>query len=151
MNIASILARKGDKVVTVRPEDTIRQALARLAEHNIGALVVLDATGAPVGILSERDVVRRAAQDEEVFALRVGDLMTRDVILGQPHDDLESVSRTMVERRIRHLPVMDRGRLVGIVSIGDVVKTQRDQYQGEVDTLQFQILDTPTVKSPSPR
>ena len=140
MNIATLLAKKGPKVVTVRPDATIRQALSLLCEHNIGALVVVDERTYPVGILSERDIVREAARNEAVFALPVSGLMTRNVILGVPQDDLVAVGNTMTERRIRHLPVLDGGRLVGIVSIGDVVKAQRDQYQGEVDTLQLQIL-----------
>jgi CBS domain-containing protein len=141
MNIASILATKGDKVVTVRPEQTIRDALGVLAQHNIGALVVVDDGRKPIGMLSERDIVRTAARDEAVFGLRVSQLMTRDLILGAPGDDLQSVGSTMVTRRIRHLPVMDGGQLVGIVTIGDVVKAQRDQYQGEVDTLQTIVME----------
>jgi len=140
MNIASLLASKGSKVITIQPEQTVRQALGLLAEHNIGALVVVDLTRQPVGILSERDVVRAAARSEHVFSEPVSALMTRNVILGLPQDDLASVSNTMMERRVRHLPVMDAGKLVGIVSIGDVVKAQRDQYLGEVETLQTQLL-----------
>lgn len=143
MNIAHILARKGDKVFTISPERSIHQALAALAEHNIGALVVVDEADRPVGILSERDIVREAARNENVFTRRVSELMTRDVVIGVPEDDLKSVSYTMTERRIRHLPVVERGRLVGMVSIGDVVKTLRDQYEGEVVTLQAQILEGP--------
>jgi CBS domain-containing protein len=139
MNIASILSRKGARVVTCRPEHSIRQALALLAEHNIGALVVVDEAGGPAGMLSERDVVREAAHDERLFARRVGDIMTRDVIVGVPEDDLRAVRHTMTERRIRHVPVVVDGRLVGIVSIGDVVKAELDQYLGEVDTLQMQV------------
>ncbi len=140
MNIASVLASKGVRVVTIGPDASIRQALSLLAEHNIGAVVVVDAVSRPVGILSERDIVRAASRDEGVFALKVATIMTRQVILGSPSDDLESVGSTMIERRIRHLPVVDAGKLVGIVSIGDIVKAQRDRYQGEVDTLQLQIL-----------
>ena len=139
MNIAHVLASKGVRVVTIRPEHSIRQALALLAEHNIGALVAVDDSGRPVGMLSERDVVRAAARDEHVFARAVSELMTRDVVVGVPEDDLKAVGRTMTERRIRHLPVVEQGKLVGIVSIGDVVKAQRDEYEGEVDTLQTQI------------
>ncbi len=140
MNIASLLASKGSKVITIQPQETVRQAVALLAEHNIGALVVVDRSSSPVGIVSERDVVRSAARNERVFSEPVASLMTKDVIIGLPHDDLASVGHTMIERRIRHLPVMEAGQLVGIVSIGDVVKAQRDQYQGEVETLQTQIL-----------
>jgi CBS domain-containing protein len=139
MNIASILAQKGSRVVTGRPEQSIRQALSLLAEHNIGALVVVDETGVPTGVLSERDIVREAARDERLFARTVGEIMTRDVIVGVPEDDLRAVRRTMTERRIRHVPVIADGRLVGIVSIGDVVKAELDQYLGEVDTLQTQV------------
>jgi len=139
MNIANILARKGSMAVTVRPEQSIREALALLDHHNIGALIAVEG-GLPVGILSERDIVREAAHNEGFLMRTVGDLMTRDVITGQPHDDLPSVAHTMTERRIRHLPVVDKGQLVGIVSIGDIVKAQRDHYQGEVDTLQTQLL-----------
>jgi CBS domain-containing protein len=140
MNIASILATKGGAVFTIRPEQSIRQALAVLAHHNVGALVVVDETNRPVGILSERDVVRAAARSEAVFGLTVGEIMTRDVVVGTPPDDLSSVGHIMTERRIRHLPVMDQGRLCGMVSIGDIVKAQRDRYAGEVDTLQTQLL-----------
>jgi CBS domain-containing protein len=139
MNIASILARKGGRVVTCRPDQSIRQALGLLAEHNIGALVVVDATGAPAGILSERDVVREATRDERLFARSVEEIMTRDVIVGVPEDDLRAVRLTMTERRIRHVPVVVEGCLIGIVSIGDVVKAELDQYLGEVDTLQMQV------------
>lgn len=141
MDIARILATKGDTAVTARPEQSIRDGLALLARHNIGALIVVDAAGAPIGILSERDIVREAAKNEAVFTRRVGDLMTRDVITGQPHDDLTAVAYTMTEKRIRHLPVMEKGKLVGIVSIGDILKAQRDHYRGEADTLQAMILD----------
>jgi CBS domain-containing protein len=140
MNIASLLASKGSKVITIEPEHTIRQAVGLLAEHNIGALVVVDRTRHPVGILSERDIVRAAARSERVFSEPVAALMTKNLVLGLPQDDLASVGHTMTERRIRHLPVLEGGQLVGIVSIGDVVKAQRDQYQGEVETLQTQIL-----------
>ena len=140
MDIASILATKGDKAHTVRPEQSIRDALALLAQHNVGALIAVDDAGRPVGILSERDVVREAASNERVFGMKVAEIMTRDVITGSPHDDLMTVAHTMTEKRIRHLPVVDKGRLVGIVSIGDIVKTQRDKYQGELDTLQAQLL-----------
>jgi CBS domain-containing protein len=139
MNIASILARKGGRVVTCHADQSIRQALSLLAEHNIGALVVVDETGGPAGMLSERDVVREAARDERLFGRTVGEIMTRDVIVGVPEDDLRAVRHTMTERRIRHVPVIADGRLVGIVSIGDVVKAELDQYQGEVDTLQTQV------------
>ncbi len=93
-----------------------------------------------VGILSERDITRALAKDEDIFGQAVQELMTKDLITALPQDDLKSVANTMTEKRIRHLPVVERGQLIGIISIGDVVKAQRDQYKGEVDTLQTQIL-----------
>jgi CBS domain-containing protein len=140
MNITNLLARKGPKVVTVRPDDTIRQALKLLAEHNIGALVVVGDGGHPVGILSERDIVREAARTEKIFSRVVSSMMTTNVIIGTPQDDLVSVGATMTERHIRHLPIVDRDQLVGIVSIGDIVKAHRQELQGEVDTLQTQLM-----------
>lgn len=139
MNISHVLARKGGGVITIRPPQSIREALAVLAQHNIGALVVVESEARPVGILSERDIVRAAVGDERVFDRAVRDLMTRDVIVGAPEDDLKAVAHTMTEKRVRHLPVVTEGRLVGIVSIGDVVKAQRDAYEGEVATLEMRI------------
>jgi CBS domain-containing protein len=145
MNIASLLASKGGNVITVGPQESIRSALGLLAQHNIGALVVVEGLG-PVGIVSERDIVRALARTESILVQPIAAIMTREVIIGTPQDDLIAVGNTMTERRIRHLPVVEGGRLVGIVSIGDVVKAQRDQYQGEVDTLQFQILHEDEAK-----
>jgi CBS domain-containing protein len=140
MNIAALLARKGPRVVTMRPEQTIRDALRLLAEHNIGAVVVVNDKGVPIGIVSERDVVRQLTRDEKIFPQTVSGIMTRELVIGVPQDDLMAVGSTMTERRIRHLPVMEQGTLVGIISIGDVVKAQRDQYLGEVDTLQLMLM-----------
>jgi CBS domain-containing protein len=143
MKIGHILATKGGQVFTIGPEQLLREALGLLARHGVGALVVVDMSQRPVGILSERDIVRAAARDEALFAREVRTIMTRDVIVGEPADDLQAVSHTMTERRIRHLPVIEGGRLVGIVSIGDVVKAQRDLYQGEVDTLRVLMVEEP--------
>ncbi len=140
MKLMRILATKTGDVITVHPEQQIREAVRLLSEHNIGALVVVGAAGKPVGIISERDIVRRAADNEEVLSEQVRDIMTRRVIIGLPQDDLYSVINTMTEKRFRHLPIMDEGRLIGIISIGDVLKAQRDAYQGEIDTLETQIM-----------
>ena len=139
MTVRAILDTKGHHILTVEPEAKLSAAVKILGERKIGAVLVMS-NGGVEGILSERDIVREAARDEKFFVRVVADLMTRDVITGQPHDDLLSVAHTMTERRIRHLPVVDKGRLIGMVSIGDVVKAQRDHYQGEVDTLQTQLL-----------
>jgi CBS domain-containing protein len=140
MNIQHILATKGAHVITIRPEQAIREALVLFIRHNIGALVVLDDAGHLIGVLSERDILRAAPRNEAIFSQPVRAVMTSDIITVVPQDDLMSVANTMTEMRMRHLPVVDQGRLVGIVSIGDVLKAQRDQYRGEVETLQTQLL-----------
>jgi CBS domain-containing protein len=138
MKVRTILATKGTKVITIRPTQPLKEAARLLSEHNIGALVVVNEDGLPVGILSERDIVRAAAKED--FSQSVDQLMTKEVVIGLPQDDLMSVAHTMTENRFRHLPIMEQGQLVGIISIGDIVKFQRDHYQGEIDTLQTQII-----------
>lgn len=140
MKVRRILAAKSGEVITIRPEQTIREATALLAEHNIGALVVVAAgEQKPIGIVSERDIIRRIAVDEACFSDTVESIMTRQVITGVPQDDLYSIAHTMTERRFRHLPIMDEGRLIGIISIGDVMKAQRDAYRGEIDTRELEL------------
>jgi CBS domain-containing protein len=141
MNISRILAIKGRGVVTVLPSQTVREALSLFADRNIGSLVVVDSMGQIAGIITERDIIRGLVRDETIFAYSVEELMTRDVITAMPEDDLSSVANTMTEKRIRHLPVVKESKLIGIVSIGDVVKAQRDTYLGEVDTLQTQLIE----------
>lgn len=139
MKVERILATKGSGVVTVRAEQTIREAVALLRKHNIGAVVVVDASRKPVGILSERDVVRSAAEDEALFGKPVELFMTTDVVTGLPHDDVRCVARTMTKKRFRHLPIVDGGELIGIVSIGDIVKAEREEFEGEIDTLETMV------------
>jgi CBS domain-containing protein len=139
MQISNILAKKGSDVVTIRPAQTIREALALLVGKRIGALMVVDETGTVVGLLSERDIIREAAQNEALFGQPVSGIMTKDVIVAHPGDDLKAVEKTMTERRFRHLPIMDHGELVGIVSIGDVVKAALDAYEGEIETLHTRV------------
>ena len=139
MQISTILATKGSTVVTVTPDQTVRHAVNLLADKHIGAVVVVDETKRPIGIVSERDIVRVLAQNEQVLNEPVSRVMTVDVIIARPGDDTKAVSKTMTVRRFRHLPVMDHGELVGIVSIGDVVKAQLDEYEGEIETLQTRV------------
>ena len=138
MKISAILATKGMQVVTVRPEQSLREAIALLNTHNIGALVVVESSK-PVGIISQRDIVRHIVERQDLLSLSVADLMTKNVVTGAPQDDLTAVLQTMTDRRFRHLPIIDEGKLVGIVSIGDLVKAQLNEYKGEIDTLQTRI------------
>ena len=141
MKISAILATKGTRVILIGREKSIKDAVSLLCEHNIGALVVSDDAGRLLGILSERDIVRAVATVDDFLSQPVSQVMTTNVITCLPQDDVEAVANTMTEKRFRHLPVMDKDNLIGIVSIGDVVKVQRDQYRGEVDTLQMQIME----------
>ena len=139
MKIETILASKGTNVFTVRPDRSIKEAIALLVQHNIGALIVVDDSGKPIGILSERDIIREAARNDAVLGQPVSQVMTQNVIAASPHDDITSVEQAMTYRRIRHVPVMDQGQLISIVSIGDVVKAQLDQYEGQIETLHTQL------------
>ncbi len=139
MQISNILAKKGGTVFTLKPDQTIREAIALLVGKRIGALMVVDDTGKVLGLLSERDIIREAARNEDLFGQPVSGIMTTDVIVARPGDDLKAVEKTMTERRFRHLPIMDHGELVGIVSIGDVVKAALDEYEGEIETLQTRV------------
>jgi CBS domain-containing protein len=139
MQISTILATKGSTVVTIKPDHTIRDAVKLLAEKRIGAVVVVDAAGRPIGIVSERDIVNAVARNEAQFGESVQTIMTADVIIARPGDDLKAVSQTMTVNRFRHLPVMEQGELVGIISIGDVVKAQLAEYAGEIETLHTRV------------
>lgn len=139
MKIATILASKGTRVVTIAPGATLRDAIHTLAAAGVGALVVVDDAMRPVGILSERDLIRCIDRDPASLSATVADVMTRDVVCGTLEDDAEAALRTMTERRFRHLPVVEGGRLAGIVSLGDIVKAQLVEYRGEVETLQAEL------------
>jgi len=139
MKIENILATKGAKVLTIHSSQTVKEVVTLLARHRIGALVVVDDAGRLVGIVSERDVIREAAQHDDILARPVGAVMTQSVVTGSPRDDVRSVLQTMTERRFRHLPILDRGELIGVISIGDMVKAQLDEDEGEIETLQTQI------------
>jgi CBS domain-containing protein len=129
MRIIDILRSKGSDVVTVDPRRTILEAIRMLVEHDIGALVVQEG-GRPVGIVSERDVLRLAARGPEALAeVTVGEVMSTELITEEPGADLQHAMRLMTVRRVRHLPVTRNERLIGIVSIGDVVNALRSDTE----------------------
>jgi CBS domain-containing protein len=124
MSVKTILNEKGRKVLTVGPAMPVRQAVAMLAEHRIGAVVVLDEQENILGLLAERDVVAAVAQSGEAcLDQSVSEIMCRDVHTCGEEMDIEAVMEIMNTRRARHLPVERNGRLVGIVSIGDAVRS----------------------------
>jgi CBS domain-containing protein len=140
MKIADILASKGAQVITIQPQQTIKDAVDLMETNNIGGLVVVNPEGKIQGIITERDLIRYAATENPTFATEVGKIMTKNIIVGVLQDEIDSVAHTMTEKRFRHLPIVDGDQLVGILTIGDVVKAQRDRYEGEVHTLQIQII-----------
>ncbi|HHC07199.1 MAG TPA: CBS domain-containing protein [Actinobacteria bacterium] len=134
--VAGILARKGGEVVAVRPDDTVFSALEKMAEHNVGAVVVLDGDRL-AGIMSERDYARKVILlDRGSKETPVADIMTTEVVTVGPATTVTECMELMTERRIRHLPVLDEGRLVGIVSIGDVVKAVIADQRDLIDQLE---------------
>lgn len=137
-----ILDRKGRSVATVAPTATVADAVAELDRHGVGALVV-SADGTTVaGILSERDVVRHLARaGADALTTSVADIMKAEVATCDGHTDTEGLMSTMTEGRFRHVPVVDGGRLVGIVSIGDVVKVRIDELATEREQLVGYIRD----------
>jgi CBS domain-containing protein len=136
MRISDLLRRKGNLVVSIRPDQTVTELLDLLAEHGVGALIV-SADGEKLdGIVSERDVVRRLQKyGPDLLQAPVSDIMTSQVRTCPPDMDLDDLMRLMTEGRFRHVPVVDEGRLIGIVSIGDVVKHRIDELQSERDQL----------------
>jgi len=140
MKVADVLASKGSNIITILPHQLIRDAVNLMEKHNIGGLVVVNDDGEIQGIITERDLIRYAATDQPTFSAPISSIMTKRVIVGVPQDDIDSVAHTMTEKHFRHLPVLDGNQLVGILTIGDVVKAQRDRYVGELHTLQIQII-----------
>jgi CBS domain-containing protein len=136
MSVKGILAEKGRAVMTVGPDQTIGDAVKVLGEHKIGAVVVVDKAGAIKGILSERDVVRQiASEGPGVLMHSISGAMTHKVQTCAPEETIETVMARMTRGRFRHLPVIENGRLAGIISIGDVVKKRIEDIQREADDI----------------
>lgn len=136
MKVVNILQSKGAEVFAVNETDTLANVVGVLAEKNIGAVVVKDGSGAVAGILSERDVVRRLNADgPAALGAPVSSCMTRKPFTCGPDDTIDDLMGMMTLRRIRHLPVVKDGKLIGLVSIGDVVKRKIDHAEREAAAL----------------
>jgi CBS domain-containing protein len=136
MQVQDILRTKGTAVMSVRPGDRVHTLARRLAEDKIGAMVVLGDDGTLVGIVSERDVARSlAVYGNELLEMPVSGIMTKVVITCAPTDSVHGAAKVMTTRRIRHLPVQDAGKLVGLVSIGDVLNHRIEEVQLEANVL----------------
>jgi CBS domain-containing protein len=138
--VSTVLERKGYSVITIAPDDTVAAVVRIFDRNRIGAAPVLDGDSRLVGIISERDIGRgTAAHGDRVLALRVDQLMTRAVKTCSPDDRIIELMETMTLQRIRHLPVVRSGKLLGIVSIGDVVKQRLEEAQSELEALRSYI------------
>ncbi|MBL1076994.1 CBS domain-containing protein [Nocardia sp. 2] len=136
MRISEILRRKGSGVVTIAPDATVRDLLRVLSIQNVGAAIVSPDEVLISGIVSERDIVRRLHVDgADLLDRPVSAIMTAAVHTCSPDDRVETLNHTMTEHRIRHLPVLADGRMIGIVSIGDVVKSQISELETEREHL----------------
>lgn len=137
MLVASMLRAKGSDVGTIRPDADVAAVCARLKELRVGALIVSEDGERIQGIVSERDVVRAiAAQGPAALQRGVTEIMTGDVVACDPGDNIGDLMRMMTENRVRHLPVVNQGRMIGLVSIGDVVKYRVDELEHEAQAMQ---------------
>lgn len=153
MRIRDILQEKGSEVVTIAAGQTIHDAIGKLNEHSIGALIVMAEGEEIVGIITERDILREcgnrcdrlldsASAEETVCPSLVQNVMTKDLVIGVPDDDLNYVMGVMTRNRIRHLPILDDGSLAGIISIGDLVNAHFEEKVFENRTLRDYIHGT---------
>lgn len=140
MQVSAILKDKGNEVVTASPDTSIAQIVATLKAKGIGAVIVAGAGGAPTGILSERDIVRAMPEHgAKLMTMRASDLMTRKVVTCTPEHSVHDIMKLMTEGRFRHLPVIEDGKLVGVISIGDAVKRRLGELEAEAGALKSYI------------
>jgi CBS domain-containing protein len=140
MLVSQILKDKGDMVFTASPNDSVAAVAALLQARRVGAMVALDDAGNVAGIVSERDIVRIVAErGAEGLSQPIAACMTREVVYAEPQESVDELLERMTDRRIRHLPVCRAGRLVGIISIGDLVKSKIAETVAEAETLKAYI------------
>lgn len=133
MKVKDILRTKGSKVITASINDSILGAVRVMVENSVGSVLLLDADGKPFGIFTERDVLRQVAENpEKLDRMQIKDVVYCDPYVCVPDDDLDSVMELMTEKRFRHVPVMEEGKLIGIISIGDIVKALHHSTQFEL-------------------
>jgi CBS domain-containing protein len=132
----TLLDEKGNQVLSVQPDTTVAAAAALLSEHRIGAVPALDSDGNIAGMISERDIVRGLSEHgEQLLTQPVANIMTKKVVVADPADNMMLIMACMSGRRIRHLPVVEAGKLLGLISIGDVIKARTNELEGQSETL----------------
>ncbi|MAI90807.1 CBS domain-containing protein [Ponticaulis sp.] len=136
MKLYNILNGKGRDVITLNAESTLQEAATILNDRKIGAAVAMNASGKLAGVLSERDIIRRISENGiAALSMTVSDAMTKDVITATPDTSIDEGLERMTDRRIRHLPIVEGGKLVGIVSIGDLVKQKISAVEAEAEAM----------------
>jgi CBS domain-containing protein len=140
MTIASVLRVKGNTIVSVKPETPIMELVATISSRRIGAVLVLDESGGLAGIVSERDVVKALAnKGPEIHSMTAGDIMTRTVMTVTPQTTINEAMEMMDRGYFRHLPVLENGELLGIISVRDVVRARIERHEEETDSLRSYI------------
>ena len=132
MLVKEVLQSKDKRLVTTGPTATLKQAMGLLITNKVSSLPVLDENEKLIGIISDKDIFRKAHEDAQTFQnLSVGECMSTNLIVGLPEDDVAYIAGVMTENRIRHVPIVDRDRIIGLLSVGDIVKTQIENIKVE--------------------
>ncbi len=133
MKVSDLLKTKGSGVYTIESHSTMDETIKKMVENKVGSLVVIDSVHSPVGIITERDLLRILKDKGETDwrKMAVGDFMTRDILIGVPDDDVDYIMALMTENRFRHVPIMSDAKLVGLISIGDIVKSMLKDVKTE--------------------
>ncbi len=131
MKAKEIIEKKGTKVFTSSPSYSMRNALNCMIENKVGSLIIVDDKKCPIGIITERDVLRLVNQKEDWQNATVGEYMTKKLVIGLLDDDLEYIMSLMTLNYFRHVPILDNGKIAGIISIGDIVKAQLKDYKSD--------------------
>ena len=135
MKIRHIINEKGTNIITVTPEQSVQEAIAILVEHNIGSLLVMKGKEV-VGIITERDVLNEYNKNLQLLSeKKVQDVMTKQLIICGPDDDIDDIMSVMTEKHIRHLPIILNGEVKGMISIGDIVKSQLHEHEHQIKYL----------------
>ena len=135
MKIRHIIHEKGTSIISVSPEQSVQEAIAILAEHNIGSLLVMKGQEV-AGIITERDVLNECNKNPQILSQKmVRDVMTKQLIICSPDDDVDDIMSVMTEKHIRHLPVMLNGEVKAMISIGDIVKSQLHEHEHQIKYL----------------
>jgi CBS domain-containing protein len=141
VKIKDLIKDKGFEVIAVDPSTTVANSVQKMVDRNIGALLIMGEGAKPAGIFTERDVLKCWSSGADFNSTPIGDVMTRDLIAAEVSDDVEYAMSIMIQRKLRHLPVVDSGVVVGVLSIRDVVKAQVSNLQAEVHYLKDFISD----------